>query len=70
MQKKTVRVTKESDTGRNIKFKDIATGREKTRPQFVKEIEQGKYPNYHIRKIDGIKTPVSNPDGKEYNNLG
>ena len=37
--------------------------------QFVKKIEQGVYPNYHIRTIDNIKTPCSNPDGKPGNNL-
>ena len=37
--------------------------------QFVKTIEKGQYPDYHIRNINGIKTPVSNPDGKQDNNL-
>jgi hypothetical protein len=41
-----------------------------TRPQFVREIEKGEYPDYHIRKIDGIKIPCSNPDKSENNNLG
>ncbi len=41
-----------------------------TRPQFVRAIEAGNYPNYHIREIDGIKTPASNPDQSERNNLG
>ncbi len=40
-----------------------------TRTQFVREIEQGNFDNYHVRKINGIKTPVSNPDDKEGNNL-
>ena len=41
-----------------------------TRSQFVKEIEKGNYENYHIRVINDIKTPVSNPDKSENNNLG
>jgi hypothetical protein len=40
-----------------------------TRAQFVKQIEAGKYPKYHVRKISGVKTPVSNPDDREYNDL-
>ena len=40
-----------------------------TRAGFVKKIEQGNYPNYHVRKINGVKTPVSNPDGTSNNNL-
>ena len=40
-----------------------------TRAGFVSAIEKGSYPNYHVRNIIGVKTPVSNPDGKEGNNL-
>jgi hypothetical protein len=40
-----------------------------SRSQFVKKIENGNYPNYHVRNIGGVKTPVSNPDGKSGNNL-
>lgn len=66
---KRIKVTKESNTGRNERFKK-PNGQEISRPKFVKEIEQGKHPDYHIRKTHNIKTPVSNPDGKEKNNLG
>lgn len=38
--------------------------------QFVRSIELGNYENFHIRVINGIKTPVSNPDGNIINNLG
>lgn len=41
-----------------------------TRVKFVKKIEQGNYPDYHVRKINNVKTPVSNPDGNDDNNLG
>jgi hypothetical protein len=68
---KSVRVTRETDTGRNTNFKDIKTGRAMTREQFVKKIENGSYQNdYHIRKINNVKTPCSNPDKSENNNLG
>lgn len=63
-----VKVTQESDTGRNTKFSDGS--KEMTRAGFVREIEHGNYDNYHVRNINGIKTPVSNPDGNTNNNLG
>jgi len=69
MAKKRVTVTKESDTGRNQKFHDNRTGDDMSRPEFVKKIENGTYDNYHVRKINGIKTPVSNPDSTSDNNL-
>ena len=40
-----------------------------TRAQFVRQIEQGVYKDYHVREINGVKAPVSNPDGKTRNNL-
>lgn len=64
-----VKVTQESDSGRNKRFRDTRTGEEMTRAQFVKQIENGQYPNYHVRKIHKIKTPVSNPDNTINNNL-
>lgn len=67
---KTVRTTRETETGRNTSFKDIKTNKEMTRAGFVKEINKGNYPDYHIRKINEIDTPVSNPDKSEKNNLG
>jgi hypothetical protein len=67
---KRITVTQESDTGRNENFHDNYTGRDMTRPQFVREIETGSYPHYHVRNINGIDTPVSNPDSSENNNLG
>ena len=65
-----VKVTKESDTGRNTKFLDTRTGETMTRTQFVKAIESGKYEDYHVRVMEGVKTPAANPDGKSSNNLG
>ena len=69
MAKGRVKVTKESSTGRNINFKDNSTGVNMTRAQFVKKIESGQYQKYHIRKINEVKTPVSNPDDSSKNNL-
>lgn len=67
---KKVSVIKENSTGRNEIFKDNSTGKTMSRAQFVKEIEKGNYSNYHVRKINGVKIPASNPDGKSGNNLG
>jgi len=69
MAKKRVTVTQESKTGRNQKFHDNHTGAEMSRAKFVRAIEKGKYSDYHIRELGGVKTPVSNPDGKSGNNL-
>jgi hypothetical protein len=68
--KKVVKVTQESASGRNMFFREPGKSKEMTRAEFVKGIEQGKYPGYHVRKIHGVKTPVSNPDKKTGNNLG
>ena len=69
MARKRITVTQESPTGRGLKFHDNRTGADMTRAQFVKQIEAGKYPNYHVRKLSGVKTPASNPDDREYNKL-
>jgi hypothetical protein len=69
-RKKMIKVTKESRSGRNERFRDPSKRGDMSRAEFVKGIEQGKYPGYHIRKVRGIKTPVSNPDGRTGNNLG
>ena len=63
-------VMQESPTGRNLHFKDTKTKEEMTRHQFTCRIEKGEYPDYHVRKVHGVKTPVSNPDCKTRNNLG
>lgn len=65
-----IKVTSQNKTGRNTNFKDLSTKRYMNRTQFVKAIESGKYSNYHVRTINGIKTPVSNPDKSSSNNLG
>lgn len=70
MPRKRITVTSESNTGRNQKFHDNYNGNDMTRAKFVKEIERGNYQNYHVRNINGVKTPVSNPDGRNSNNLG
>lgn len=67
---KRVSVTRESSSGRNMRFHDNYRGTNMTRAQFVKEIKRGNYENYHVRNINGVETPVSNPDSTKNNNLG
>ena len=66
---KRVMVTDETASGRNVRFHDNRTGADMTRAQFVRQIERGKYDKYHVREINGVKTPVSNPDKSTNNNL-
>lgn len=66
---KKITVIQENNTGRNIKFKD-PNGKVMTRAELVKEIKSGSQEGYHVRKINGVNTPCSNPDGKKNNNLG
>lgn len=67
---KSVIVLKESSTGRNEYFYDIANGACMNRSQFVTQIRQGAYPGYHIVNSHGIPTPVSKRDGNVSTNLG
>lgn len=67
---KRITVTSESSTGRNTKFHDNYNGNNMTRAGFVKKIESGDYSHYHIRVLNEVKTPVSNPDKSTSNNLG
>ena len=69
MGRKRVTVTRESESGRNLQFHDNYSGANMSRAGFVKQIKRGNYPNYHVRDINGVKTPVSNPDNSENNNL-
>ena len=69
MARKRVSVTQETETGRNESFHDNYTGKNMSRSEFVRQIKRGVYKNYHVREINGIETPVSNPDGSEHNNL-
>ena len=69
MARKRVSVTKESSSGRNKTFRDNYNYRNMSRSQFVKRIKNGEYPNHHIRNINGVDTPISNPDSSKNNNL-
>ncbi|KAB7668973.1 hypothetical protein GBN25_02990 [Plesiomonas shigelloides] len=70
MPLKRITVTSETESGRNKYFRDNLTGISMSRAQFVNAIESDEYPDYHVRIINGVKTPVSNPDPSNNNNLG
>ena len=70
MTKRRVKTVAESGTGRNKTFQDTSTGTTMSRAGFVKAINAGRYPDYHVRNLNGVKTPASNPDGQKNNNLG
>ena len=67
MSRKRVRVIRETESGRNVRFRH--GNKTMTRPQFVREIKKGNYPDYHVRRIGGVETPASNPDKSRKNNL-
>ena len=67
---KPIVVTKETITGRNVQFQNKYTGESMTLLQFISAIKNSQYTGYHIREINGVETPVSNPDNKKGNNLG
>lgn len=64
-----VEVIGESKTGRNERFR-LVGGRGMSRTEFVRRIERGEFPDYHVRRLNGVKTPASNPNQSERDNLG
>lgn len=70
MARKRVTVIQQDQNGRNVKFRDNYKNTTMSLNQFVRQIENGNYENFHIREINGVKTPVSNPDSSKLNNLG
>lgn len=66
---KPVIVIVESKTGRNELFLDTSSAEILTQGEFISRIEDGKYPGYTVKEINGVPTPVSNPDGRRTNNL-
>lgn len=70
MKRPRLTVISETKTGVNKQFHDNSTNQNLSRNQLVKKIEKGEYDDYHVRVINGIKYPVSNPDPSKTNNLG
>ncbi len=67
---KPVIVLNEDENGRNQIFYDTVKKEVISAQEFVALIESGKYPDYAVKEIKGVPTPVSNPDGRGTNNLG
>ena len=67
--KSSITVTSESETGRNVRFSVAGQG-DVSRQALVQQIRAGEHQNYHVRIINGLATPVSNPNGTEGDNLG
>lgn len=63
-----IKATSENKTGRNTHF-DVGSRSNVTRAQVVREIKNGQHPDYHVREINGVLTPVSNPDKTTNNNI-
>lgn len=66
-KQKKIQVVSESETGRNERF--LVGKKTMSREKLVSSIENGNHPDYHVRNIDGVKTPASNPDSSKNNNL-
>ncbi len=66
---KPVIVLTEDENGRNQTFFDLVKKTVLTREEFVSQIEAQNYPGYSVKQINGVLTPVSNPDGRRSNNL-
>lgn len=71
---KTLKVTKETETGRNIEFQDKRNHQKMTINELVNRLETGKsvYNDDYCVKQDknGVKYVASKPDGNDKNNLG
>lgn len=68
--KSLVIVIEESKTGENLTFYDIDQKTILSKGEFVSQINQGLYPNYTVKNINGKETPVSKRDRFNFNNLG
>ncbi len=64
-----LKVTKQSKTGKNLRFTDTTTGRNMSLSQAITAVKNGKYNNYHVRKTKSGDIIASNPDGSKNNNL-
>ena len=67
--KSKITVTSESDSGRNVRF-NVAGQGDVSRRTLVQQIRGGEHEDYHVRIINRLATPVSNPNGSEGDNLG
>jgi hypothetical protein len=70
MPKKPYRTIAETRTGRNIRSKNIKTGKKPLNKALISRVKQGKLRGYHVVKPKrGAKYLRSNPDRSRGNNL-
>ena len=70
VRKKTLKTTKETKTGRNIKTIDLKNLTEEQNRELIKKAIAGNLPGYHVTKRKEQKPFLqSNPDRKKKNNL-
>lgn len=67
---KPVIVLVQEKKGRNVLFFDTVKRKILDASQFVALIEAGQYRGYAVKMVNGVPTPVSNPDERGTNNLG
>lgn len=60
----------EDKNGRNILFFDVVKKIMLTSDEFIMQIQKGIYSSYTVKNINGVLTPLSNPDNRSTNNLG
>ena len=73
MAKGILKVTKESNSGKNLEFQNTGNNEKLTANVLIKRLETGNSAyndGYYIKHQDGQKYIVSKPDGNEKNNLG
>ncbi len=68
-QLRPIIVLAEDEKGRNEIFFDLVKKQVFTRSEFVSLIQAKEYLGYTVKNINGVETPVSNPDGRRTNNL-
>lgn len=66
---KKLKVTKESATGENLRFKDTKTNRSMSKSEAIKAVKNGTYSGYNVKKRNGKEYIASNPDNSRTNNL-
>jgi len=69
-RKPRLSVTRETSSGRNQEFRDSRTGATMPSAEAFVASNAASTPGYHVRRIRGVKTPVSNPNGQSSDNLG
>lgn len=70
---KMVKVISETNSGRNKVFQDTRNNHIMTDKEFISRIKNENsayHDNYYVRKINGIETAVSKPNGIKNDNLG